>query len=107
MKGIKRFFANAALLTLSALIMRSISVSFGAYVSRTAGAEAMGLFSIIMSVFGFALTLATSGINLAVTRMIAEALACGDEGLAEKSMRKCLSYSRLHPERCFFYWQNP
>lgn len=92
MKGIRRFFANAALLTLSALIMRSISVSFGAYVSKTAGAEAMGLFTLIMSVFGFALTLATSGVNLAVTRMVSEALGQNDEALAKKSMQKCLFY---------------
>lgn len=92
MRGVRRFFANAALLTVSALIMRSVSVSFGVYVSNTAGAEAMGLFSLIMSVFGFALTIATSGINLAVIRMVSEALGTGDEGLGRKSMKKCVSY---------------
>ncbi len=92
MKSIKRFFMSALLLTVSALIMRSISVSFGAYVSKTAGAEAMGVFSQIMSVFGFALTIATSGINLAATRMVSEALGTGDEGLVYKSMKKCVSY---------------
>lgn len=92
MKGLRRFFGNALLLTVSALIMRSVSVSFGAYVSNTAGAEAMGLFSLIMSVFGFALTLATSGINLAVTRMVSEALAENDDGLVRHSIRKCLFY---------------
>ncbi|MEE0967961.1 MAG: oligosaccharide flippase family protein [Clostridia bacterium] len=95
MSSLKRFFANAALLTLSALIMRSIAVSFGAYVSNTAGAEAMGLFSLIMSVFGFALTLATSGVNLAVTRMVSEALGSSDDGLALKSMRKCVLYCMI------------
>ncbi|MBQ8207381.1 MAG: oligosaccharide flippase family protein [Clostridia bacterium] len=92
MKGLRRFFASAVLLTVSALIMRSISVSFSAYVSNKAGAEAMGVFSQIMSVFGFALTIATSGVNLAVTRMVSEALGQSDEGLARKSMRKCLGY---------------
>lgn len=92
MKPIRRFIASGLLLTFSALIMRSISVSFGAYVSRTAGAEAMGVFSLIMSVFGFALTVATSGVNLAVTRMISEALGEGDETLLHKSMRKCTVY---------------
>ena len=92
MKPIRRFIASGLLLTFSALIMRSISVSFGAYVSRTAGAEAMGVFSLIMSVFGFALTVATSGVNLAVTRMISEALGEGDEALLHKSMRKCTLY---------------
>ncbi len=92
MKPIRRFIASGLLLTFSALIMRSISVSFGAYVSRSAGAEAMGVFSLIMSVFGFALTVATSGVNLAVTRMISEALGENDEALLHKSMRKCIGY---------------
>ncbi len=92
MKQIRRFIASGLLLTFSALIMRSISVSFGAYVSREAGAEAMGVFSLIMSVFGFALTVATSGINLAVTRMISEALGEDDETLLHNSMKKCIAY---------------
>lgn len=92
MRIAKRFFMSALLLAFSALVMRSISLSFGAYVSRTAGAEAMGVFSLIMSVFSFALTLATSGINLAVTRMVSEALGNGNHGLARKNMRVCLSY---------------
>lgn len=92
MRIAKKFFMSALLLTFSALIMRSISLSFGAYVSRTAGTEAMGVFSLIMSVFSFALTLATSGVNLAVTRMVSEALGNGNHGLARKNMRVCLAY---------------
>ncbi|MBQ8005150.1 MAG: oligosaccharide flippase family protein [Clostridia bacterium] len=93
MRDIRRFFASAALLTLSALIMRSISVSFSAYAANTAGPEAMGLFSLIMSVFGFGLTVATSGVNLAVTRMVSEAHGQNDPALAAKSMKKCIAYA--------------
>lgn len=92
MNNIKKFFANGLLLTLSALIMRSISVKFGAYVAAEAGTEAMGLFGLIMSVFGFALTIATSGVNLAVTRMVSEAIAQNDFGLARMSLKKCIKY---------------
>lgn len=66
-------FFNSLLLCLSAVLMRVVGVSFNVYVSNRVGAEAMGLYSLIMSVFGFALTLANSGINLAVTRCVAEA----------------------------------
>lgn len=58
---------------ISAVLMRIVGVAFNVYVSNSVGAEAMGLFSLITSVWGFALTLATSGINLAVTRCVAEA----------------------------------
>lgn len=53
--------------------MRIVGVAFNVYISNRIGAEAMGLYSLITSVWGFALTLATSGINLAVTRCVAEA----------------------------------
>ena len=89
MSNLRKFLSNAALMALSALAMRSIAVSFSVYVSSKAGAEAMGLFSLIMSVFGFALTVATSGIGLAVTRTVSEAVGVGDLGLARKYMRKC------------------
>ena len=64
---------NSILLCISSIIIRTVGVSFNVYVSNRVGAEVMGLYSLINSVFGFALTLASSGINLAVTRCVAEA----------------------------------
>ncbi len=91
MRNLRKFLGNASLMALSALVMRSIAVSFSVYVSGKAGAEAMGLFSLIMSVFGFALTVATSGIGLAVTRTVSEAVGIGDKALARKFMQKCIA----------------
>ncbi len=91
MSNLRKFLGNATLMALSALAMRSIAVSFSVYVSSKAGAEAMGLFSLIMSIFGFALTLATSGIGLAVTRTVSEAIGIGDMGLARRFMKKCIT----------------
>ena len=50
----------------------------------------MGLFGLIMSVYLFGITLATSGINLAVTRVISEELALDNPGGIKKVMKKCL-----------------
>ena len=69
MKRLRRFFLNAALLGATTILMRSIAVIFNAYVSGKIGAEGMGLYSLITSVYGFAVTLATSGISLAVVRL--------------------------------------
>ena len=79
-KSAKRIFWNALLLTAATLLVRTVSVTFGVYVSNLAGAEAMGLFSLMAGVYGFALTLATSGIHLAVTHTVVEAM--GREGSA-------------------------
>ena len=75
----KRFFYNGFLLTLVALAMRTISLFFGAYVTRTVGEVGMGLYTLIGTVYGFAVTLATSGVSLTVTRLVASAIGKREE----------------------------
>ncbi len=93
MSRLKRFIYNASLLTLTTLAMRAVSLGFNVWLSNRVGPEAIGLFTLISSVYGFALTLATSGISLAVTRMVAEALGHDDHRLVRSSMRRCLLYA--------------
>lgn len=71
----KRFFINAAALSATSVFMQAVGVSFNAYVSNKIGASATGLYSLIMSVYVFAVTLANSGITLAATRLISQELA--------------------------------
>lgn len=81
----RKFFLNALSLTATALLIRGVSVIFNVYVSNKAGSEAMGLFSLLGSIYSFSLTLATAGINLGTTRIISDALAVGDTRLAKRS----------------------
>ena len=67
-------------MTAVTLVIRYVSVSFNIYITNRIGAVAMGLFTLISSVYGFALTLATSGISLATTKLVSETLG----GLEEK-----------------------
>ena len=78
------FFLNAISLTATALIMRAVSVIFNIYISNAAGSEAVGLFSLLGSVYAFSITLATAGINLGTTRLVSEAIALKKEALAKK-----------------------
>ena len=71
MRTKRQYFLNGILLTLVALVMRTVSVSFNVYVSNLVGAEAMGLLALIGGLYGFAVTLATSGIHLATVRTVA------------------------------------
>ena len=71
---LKRFFINGFLMTVVTLAIRYASVAFNVYLTNKIGAVAMGLFTLISSVYGFALTLATSGISLATTKLVSEAL---------------------------------
>ncbi len=93
MNRAKKYILNALTLSACTLLMRTVSVAFNAFCVNKVGGEGMGLFSLVMSVYTFAVTLATSGVNLAATRLVA--LYYGrNEGISVKSaMRKCLIYS--------------
>lgn len=93
MKRLKRFILNAMLLGATTILMRSIAVVFNAYVSGKLGAEGMGLYSLVTSVYAFAVTLASSGINLAVMRLVSEELGKKNEAGALLAMRKCVGYA--------------
>lgn len=92
-KQAKQIFWNALLLTAASLLIRTVSVSFQVYISNRAGAEAMGLFSLMAGVYGFALTLATSGIHLGVTRVIADSLGENRPQKIPAAMRYATAYA--------------
>lgn len=71
----KKFLINGLVLTFTSLIMRSIAIIFNIYISNKIGAEAVGLFSLVMSIYLFFVTIATSGLNLACTYLVAEQFA--------------------------------
>ena len=93
MKKIRKFILSALMLCGVSFLMRTVSVSFNIYVSNRAGAETMGLYSLLSGVYGFALTFATSGISLATMRLVAEAMGMNDIRRARKSLKYCLLYS--------------
>ena len=101
MNRLKKFILNGSILTLSSLLLRMVGVSFNVYISNTIGAEAMGLFTLISTVYSFAVTLATSGINLATTKLVSEALGelsskkQDGKGSVASVMRACVIYSLI------------
>lgn len=74
MNRLRRFMLNGMLMAAVTVIMRSAAVAFNVYISNKIGAVAMGLFTLISTVYGFGITFATSGIGLASTRLLAEAI---------------------------------
>ena len=93
MRFIKVILLNGLILTITAFIIRCITMFFNVYISQKIGAEAVGIFGLIMSVYGFAITIALSGINLATTKIIAEEIAIGNARNIKKVVRKCLIFS--------------
>lgn len=101
------FFKNAMILMAGSFLMRGLGVAFGAWLSGKLGAEGMGLFQLIATIYGMASTFATSGIYLSVTRLVAEEVAAGRYAGANDAMRKCMRYgivmSMLAAAALFFF----
>ena len=95
MKRAKKYFVNALILSACTLLMRTVAVAFNAFCVNKVGGEGMGLFSLVMSVYTFSVTLATSGVNLAATRLVALYFGRNEGASIKSAMRKCLLYSLL------------
>lgn len=91
----KLFLINGSILTITALIMRFISLIFNIYISNKIGSEAVGIFSLVMAVYLFFITVATSGLSIAVTCIVSEKFAVNDKISAIKTVRTCIFFSLL------------
>lgn len=93
MNAKRKFFLNGLLLSAVGLAMRGSQLMLGALVARALGAEGVGVNTLIMTVYSFALTLATSGITLTVTRLVAEAVGQGREHTSGALIRGAFLYA--------------
>lgn len=91
----KTFIINSITLSVTSLLMNAIGVSFNIYISNKIGASTVGLFQLIMSVYGFSVSLAQSGINLASTRLIADESAVFQKNANSYIMKRCIIYALL------------
>ncbi len=91
----KRFFINGILLTIVGLAVRSVSLAFNSYITKSIGAEGMGLFTLIGTVYSFAVTFALSGASLTVTRLVSAAIGEGKCGNVSKILRSSVIYALI------------
>ncbi|MDD6981245.1 MAG: oligosaccharide flippase family protein [Clostridia bacterium] len=94
-KRMREFIKNGCFLSVAALVMRTVAVSYHAYLAESIGAEGMGLFALVNSLYGFAVTFATSGIQLAVTRLVSECLGRGEPNAARGALRRATLYALI------------
>ena len=74
---IRVYLKNAAILTVSGLVLRVLGMAFRVFVAASIGSEGMGLYQLILSVYMVFVSLASSGMNVASTRLAAQSLARG------------------------------
>ena len=93
MRSGSKFIINGILASLVGIALRTVTLIFGAYISRVVGAEGVGLNTLVMSVYSFALTFATSGVGLTVTRLVAAHIGEGRECDIGRIMRGATLYA--------------
>lgn len=81
------FFKNAVILTLTALILRTVGIFFRIWLADKIGAEGLGLYQVVFSVYTLVSTFATSGICTSVTRIVTEQITAGNEKRAVRTVR--------------------
>lgn len=92
MDSAKKLFHNTILLTATSFLMRTVSVSFNVYLTNKIGADGIGLFQLIIAVYGMAVTFASGGIRLASMRLVADNLSIGKHS-ERRIMNLCILYS--------------
>ncbi len=86
------FLKNAMIMTVTALLLRTMGIMFRVYMSNKIGAEGMGLYQLIFSIYILFTAFATSGITIAVTRVIADEIACGTQKSVIRILQKVLFF---------------
>lgn len=75
--------------------MRGVSLAYNIYIANIVGAEIIGIFSLIMSIYTFAITFATSGIGIACTYITSEEFAKKNYVDGFKAVKTCCSFAFL------------
>lgn len=83
----KTFLINSVVLTVTNLVSRVIGIMFRVYMSNKVGAEAIGLYQLILTIYLFTVTFASSGLSLAVTRLVTDTLAKGETNKVRNIVR--------------------
>ncbi len=95
MKLLKKFALNTCVLVITSVFMRLVSMLFNVWLTKSIGSAGMGLFSLVLSVYSLGITFASSGINLAATRLVSEELASNSRFGAINAVKKCIVYSLI------------
>ncbi len=74
----RTFVKNTAVMTGTSLLLRTLGIVFRIFISNRVGAEGMGLYQLVFSVYVLGAAFASSGITTAVTCLAAEQLTRRD-----------------------------
>ena len=88
----RKFLLQGAVLTAVSLFLRVTNMGYRSFLSQKMGSAGMGLYQLIFSIFMLTVTLSTSGISLAVTRMVSAAIATGRREVIRSTVARCFGF---------------
>lgn len=102
MRNRSKFVYNTVILTASDLVMRCIGMAFQVWLAGRIGSAGIGLFQLVMSVGGFAMTFAISGVRFGTTRLVSEELGRGSTRGAAAAVGRSAVYALVFG--CAAWW---
>lgn len=90
-----KLLTGTLLLTLAGIVSRFIGFFYKIFLSRTIGAQALGIYQLIFPVFAFSLSICCAGIQTAISRFTASSQN-------KKEARLYLYLGGFFPGSCFF-----
>ena len=89
----KKIIIGTLILTVATASVRFVGMFFRIYLANTLGAEGMGLYQLILSFYFLMVTLATSGIRVAISKLVSEEIAVGNYFNAKKVLHQAIAIS--------------
>ena len=84
------YLANAAILTGAGLILRAAGMIFRVLIAGKIGAEGMGLYQLIFTVYQLFITISTAGLSVAATWIVTAELAENRKGCVRSALRSTM-----------------
>ncbi|MBQ7541641.1 MAG: polysaccharide biosynthesis C-terminal domain-containing protein [Clostridia bacterium] len=93
MNNARKILGGTLILTAASFLMQTVGVSFNVWLTARLGAEGIGLFQLILTVYNLAVTLGCGGVRLAASRLTVEGQARGEN--TRKTVLGCVRYALL------------
>lgn len=102
----KKLFINALIIIVTSLLFNTVGISFRVFLSNKIGTEGIGLLQLIFSVYMMAVLFVVTGINVAVTRLVAEEGGRVSSPVSRSLIVQSVSVSFLFsvPAFAFLFW---
>jgi len=88
-RNIRYLFTGAGMLAVASVIAKLLGAMYRVPLTNVLGGEGMGLYQLVFPLYTLLLTVSSGGLPVAISRLVAVKLACGDE----KGARRVLGVS--------------